>query len=42
MRNKQECEMVKDLLPNYIENLLSEQTKRYVEAHIVDCLECSK
>lgn len=39
---KNECEIIKDLLPNYIENLLSDETKKYVEQHINNCDECKK
>lgn len=37
---KTECEIIHDLLPNYIENLLSEKTKIYVDNHIKNCNEC--
>lgn len=30
------------MLPNYIENLTSEQTNQYVEAHLQECEECKK
>lgn len=39
---KNNCEIVKDLLPNYIENLLSDETKRYVEEHINSCDDCKR
>jgi len=31
---KKECEIVKDLFPNYVENRISDATKEYVEEHI--------
>lgn len=39
---KKECEIIRDLLPSYIENLVSEQTKKYVSEHIENCSECEK
>lgn len=39
---KQDCEIVKDLLPNYIENLVSDETKKYVQNHISKCMNCRK
>lgn len=38
---KKECNVIKDLLPLYIDNLVSEDTKNYVEAHVNECEECS-
>jgi len=40
MGEKQECKIVQDLLPNYIENLLNSETKEYVEKHLKVCEEC--
>lgn len=37
---KNECNIVSDLLPNYIDNLLSTETKKFVEEHINSCDEC--
>lgn len=39
---KKECEIVKDLLPSYVENLVSGETKKYVECHITNCSECRR
>lgn len=39
---KNECNIVKELLPNYIENLLSEEVKRYVEKHLESCNNCKQ
>lgn len=38
MRN--DCKIVKDILPNYVEDLVSKETKEYVEEHINNCNEC--
>ncbi len=37
---KYPCEIIKDLLPIYIENLCSNETKTVVEQHIAGCAEC--
>lgn len=34
------CEIIKDLLPLYEENLLSEESKTFVEDHLKSCPEC--
>ena len=34
------CEIIKDLLPLYEENLLSEESKTFVEDHLKTCPEC--
>lgn len=39
---KNDCKIVQDLLPNYIENLTLKETNEYVESHIEQCKECSK
>lgn len=35
-----ECNIVKDLLPLYIEELCSEDSKDYVETHLENCEKC--
>lgn len=35
-----DCEIVRDLLPNYIEKLVSNGTKEYITNHISECSEC--
>ena len=40
MKNYKECNIVQDLLPNYVENLTSEGTNNYIEGHISECKEC--
>lgn len=39
---KNECKIVKDLLPNYVENLTSKETKEFVEEHIETCKDCKE
>lgn len=39
---KRDCSVVRDLLPNYIENLVSDETKQYLENHIAKCSECKQ
>lgn len=39
---KNECKIVRDLFPNYIEELLSNETKDFVENHINNCNECKE
>ena len=34
------CNIVKDLIPLYKENLLSEESKTFVEDHLKSCPEC--
>lgn len=40
--SKSECEIVRDLFPNYIENQISNVSKRFVENHISNCNECKE
>ena len=35
------CEVVRDLLPLYVEGLTSEETNRFIEEHISQCEECA-
>lgn len=37
---KYECDIVKDLMPLYIDDLLSENSKKFVEDHINSCESC--
>ncbi len=39
---KNECEIVKDILPNYVENTLSSATNEFIETHIEKCKDCKK
>ena len=34
MKEINECKIVQDLLPNYIENLTNEETNKYIEEHL--------
>lgn len=38
--NNLKCYIIKDLLPLYIDNLVSEETKRDIETHIEKCPNC--
>jgi hypothetical protein len=40
MKNK--CNVIRDILPLYVENIISDDTKAFVEAHLKDCPECKK
>ncbi|MDU2673939.1 MAG: zf-HC2 domain-containing protein [Clostridium sp.] len=42
MREDLNCEIVKDLLPNYIEGLTSEYTNEAMESHFEACESCKK
>ena len=37
---KTECSVVRDLLPLYLEDMVSPETAQYVKAHLADCPEC--
>lgn len=40
MKHIASCEIIKDLLPNYIENVLSKEGKELVKEHIDGCSKC--
>lgn len=42
MKEKRECKLVQDLLPNYIEKVTSGETNQYIEEHFQSCAECNK
>ena len=42
MKEKKDCKIVQDLLPNYIENLTNEETNYFIEEHLKECSECQK
>lgn len=42
MKEKRNCKIVQDLLPNYIENLTNEETNNFIEEHLRECPECQK
>ncbi|WP_296114390.1 zf-HC2 domain-containing protein [uncultured Anaerococcus sp.] len=39
---KYECDIVKDLMPLYVDDVLSENSKKFVEDHINSCESCKK
>ena len=39
---KNECDIVKDLLPSYVGDLLSNNTSQFVKEHLDSCKECRK
>lgn len=39
---KNECKIVRDLFPNYIEKQVSYETKEFVDNHLKNCKECSE
>jgi hypothetical protein len=38
--NKKECDIIKDLLPSYVDNICSEASKEWIEAHLAECEAC--
>ncbi len=40
--NNDKCKIVQDLMPSYLENLLSTESKSFVDEHISTCDECKK
>ena len=40
MKKNKECNIVQDLLPNYIESMTSEITNQYITEHFETCTEC--
>lgn len=40
MKEKRDCKVVQDLLPNYVEKLTNEETNKYIEEHLESCEEC--
>lgn len=41
-KDKRECKIIQDLLPNYIENLTTKETKAYIEEHLEKCQSCKQ
>lgn len=39
---KEKCLIVRDLLPSYIEDLVCDETKQYIDNHISKCEECKQ
>ncbi len=42
MKESISCEIVQDLLPNYIEGILSNESKELVSKHLDNCVYCKK
>ena len=42
MKEKKDCKIVQDLLPNYIDKLTSKETNTYIEEHVNSCKDCKK
>ena len=42
MSRKNECKIVQDLLPNYVEDLTNEETNLFIEEHLRECNTCKK
>lgn len=40
MKSNKECDIVRDLLPNYLENMTSQTSNEYIQNHIEKCEEC--
>lgn len=42
MKEKKDCKIIQDLLPNYIEDLTNQETNKYIEEHLNECNDCKK
>ncbi len=42
MEKKKLCNIIKDLLPSYVENLTNDETNNFIESHIANCPECKE
>ena len=42
MKEKRDCKIIQDLLPNYIEKLTNEETNYFVDEHLKECNECQQ
>ncbi len=42
MKEKRDCKIVQDLLPNYIEKLTNEETNLFIKEHLKECNGCQK
>ena len=40
MKNEKTCNIIQDLLPNYIDNLTNEETNIFIEEHLDTCNNC--
>jgi len=41
-RDKSQCSAFKDLYPSYIDEMVEEETKLWMDTHIEDCEDCFK
>lgn len=39
--NKISCEVIKDIMPIYVDNICSQESRSVIEEHILECEECS-
>ena len=39
---KNECNIIRDILPLYVENIISDETTEFVKNHIDKCVECQR
>lgn len=39
---KLECDVIRDLIPSYVEEICSETSKQYVDEHLQDCPDCDR
>lgn len=42
MKEKRNCRIVQDLLPNYLEKLTNEESNQFIKEHLKECKECNK
>ena len=42
MNKDKKCSIIQDLLPNYISNVVSKESRKLVEDHLIKCRECEK
>lgn len=42
MKDKKDCKIIQDLLPNYIEKLTSEETNNFINEHLKECEDCKR
>lgn len=40
--SKLSCEVIKDLLPSYVDGICSKNSKELIEEHISECMDCNK
>ena len=40
--SKKECDIIKDLLPSYVDNICSEASSEWIKEHLAECEECRK